>query len=245
MSGLKRFFYDGTIEKNKKMVLSQELANHICNVMRLRDGDEILLFDSNGREFLCTIKSQKRRLFAYPHQEITQGGYIPFNITLCQSLIRLPRMDLLIEKTTELGVSVIQPVLAERSNIHLKNAVSRLNRWRKIAAEASRQCGRTIVPEIKEIMKLPDFFKNQNVAGLRILLQKDANNRMQDVLNIYKNEINIIIAVGPEGGFTEEENRTFLSHGFIPVKVGPFTLRAETAGIISVGIITSHPDICQ
>lgn len=240
MSRLKRFYYNAALSKGEYYALPKRLLKHICEVMRLREGAEILLFDPKGKEFLCKLKKISGKFFAYTIEELKCSEPLLTYITLCQSIIRLPRMDLLIEKTTELGVSAIQPIYAQRTNVNLKNAKYRTARWRKITEEASRQSGRLSIPEIFEIKTTPDYLEAAHSTGLGLLLQKGAENKITDVLRSEQNKKSITIAVGPEGGFTDEEVARFIAHGFVPVKVGHFTLRAETAGIVAVGIVANE-----
>jgi 16S rRNA (uracil1498-N3)-methyltransferase len=170
-------------------------------------------------------------------EEISAAGMI--EITLVLAIFKFDRMEWAIEKCTELGVSRIVPVISRRTDSHLAAAsAKRVERWQRIARQASEQSRRTTPPEILPPIRFADALTG--AAALRIVLaESEERTLLRDVLKSNASASAIILAVGPEGGWTEDELQSFRQAGWISVSLGNTILRAETAAIAATAVVTS------
>jgi 16S rRNA (uracil1498-N3)-methyltransferase len=210
-------------------VLPGDAGRHASRALRLREGDAVVLFNGSGGEFEGRIARIGRA-----DVEVEVLGFSPVEresplaITLVQGISSGDRMDLTIQKAVELGVAAIRPVLAERSVVKLKGerGDSRREHWQRVAASACEQCGRNRVPEIAAAVPVPDYVPQQ--TALKLLLAPGAQSGLHSV-PIDANRP-VILAAGPEAGFSPREEALLLSAGFMAVHLGPRVLRTETAG---------------
>ena len=237
-----RFYVSPEYIKDKKIVISSAEARHIKNVLRVGKGDMITVFDGTGREYavlvenMASTKVEGRIIEERMVQTETQ-----IEITLFQGLPKSGKMDFVIEKCTELGAKKIVPVLTARSipDIDEKNINKRMARWERIAREATKQCGRTQVPQVSKIIQLQDAFKEKFDLCL-ILWEGEKDCKLKDVLNkyeIFKYPCRVGIFIGPEGGFTREEIGQARYNNAISISLGPRILRTETAGMTATAIV--------
>jgi len=213
-------------------------ADHLTRVLRARV----------GQEFDITTGSEVRRgsiiAISSDRVEFELGEQIPVSpntrVTLLLSIFKFDRMEWAIEKCTELGVARIVPLIARRTEAHLATAAAkRLDRWRRIVLQAAEQSRRSVVPEISQPLKLRDA--STLSGGMRILLSETEEQVMlKDVLRSGSSNGEIVIAFGPEGGWTEEELNTFSEAGWILASLGSTILRAETAAIAAMAIVQSE-----
>jgi len=171
-------------------------------------------------------------------QEIAAAEVVP--VTLLVAIFKFDRFEWAVEKATELGVAAIVPVIARRTDAHLaKAAEKRVERWRRIAHEASQQSRRIAAPEIGEPMKLKDAVASE--SGLKILMAESEEDRsLRDVLSqpgMAGLHSSIALAVGPEGGWTDDELGMFAEAGWISASLGPMILRAETAVVAGLAVV--------
>ena len=211
--------------------------------------DEVLLFDGRGREAKGVITRLDREHFTVEIKEVykSSGKESALGIRLLQGILKGQKMDLVIQKTAELGVARIQPLVTKYTEVKITR---KLERWQKIAIEAARQCGRNVAPVINEPVEFMDFFKSGPVAEENGLIKepgiifwerggeglKEIAARLQDADSRFKGTGCISLAVGPEGGFSEEEVSVAVNNGFYRAGLGPRILRAETAAITAVGL---------
>lgn len=214
-------------------------AHHARDVMRVKVSDDIIVFDGSGKEYFCVIdKIGKNDIIAKVNKTIKRK-VDNFRLALAQAMPKLNKMDFVIERATELGVERIIPMITERAIIKTEagKAVPRVNRWKKLAIEASKQCGRVTVPEINDIENYKDslsHIKNYELAIIPTLCEGTL--RLKEIL---KNKIvkSAIIFIGPEGDFTEGEINLAKSKGAEAVSLGRKVLRAETAAITALSIL--------
>jgi 16S rRNA (uracil1498-N3)-methyltransferase len=211
-----------------------ESARYLLSVLRVRKGSEVTLFDSLGRHFSAEVigKSTGRvRLGSLrslaPRREPRTG------VLLLQGLLKGSRMDLVVQKATELGVSEIVPVVTERSQVR---GTRKLQRWRKIALEASRQSGRPKLPTVHEPVGFSDFLESLGRPIHGFIFREEGGAPLGGGLMPWPGG-DVYAAVGPEGGFTGEEVRMAEGRGFGAVTLGPLVLRAETASISALTLI--------
>src|SRR5689334_17829464 len=234
MTTRRRFFAPtGAFNFSKRSVtLTADEARHLREVLRLKPGDEVSVFDGEGREFRARVV-QARREFA----ELELGDEIeparpesPLKLTLAVALLKGEKFDLVVQKATELGVVKIVPLITRYADIKLRDesdASKRLARWQRIALEAAKQCGRGFVPEVSDPKPLASIFKNPC-----FLFSERAGHGLTQ---IETDEITAI--VGSEGGWSDEELEQARAAGAQIVTLGGRILRAETAAITATALL--------
>jgi len=228
-----RFFVEQPI-RGLTVDLAGDEARHLTSVMRASVGNEVTLFDGGGAEFMARIGAISRhsvRLDILERLEISRE--LPFSLSVAIALPKGDRQKWLIEKTTELGVTRLIPLITERGVA--QPVESALDRLRRGVIEASKQCGRNRLMEIAAPRPAVELFADPAIADTRLIahLGGQALNSTQ-----FRPDASLIVAVGPEGGFTEREQEQF---GAVPrVAVGPFVLRAETAAIAAAAALAGR-----
>jgi 16S rRNA (uracil1498-N3)-methyltransferase len=212
--------------------LSQRAARH-CSVLRLRHGDEVVVFDGQGGQFsaeLIRISSRSVRVRLISKEDVERESHLA--ITLAQCLSSADRMDITLQKSTELGISRIVPIASERSVVKLsgEREVRRLEHWRNVLIAACEQCGRNRVPEIAAVTGLADFLNVPGGESTRLLLAPDASRGLKSLQPARA----VTLLVGPEGGFAPEERLHAEAAGFLPIRFGPRVLRTETAPLAAI-----------
>jgi 16S rRNA (uracil1498-N3)-methyltransferase len=212
-------------------------ANHLVRVLRARVGQE---FDISTSE---TVRRGRITSLAQDRVEFDLGEEIfssdALEITLLLSIFKFDRMEWAIEKCTELGVSRIIPVIARRTDAHLASAsAKRVERWQSIARQTSEQSRRAASPEIVAPIKLSQVLNRP--GSLRIVLaESEDRTLLRDVISSSTSDMPIAFAVGPEGGWTEDELRSFKDAGWSSASLGNTILRAETAAIAATAVVAS------
>jgi 16S rRNA (uracil1498-N3)-methyltransferase len=214
-----------------------ENADHLSRVLRARIGQDFdIATGESVRRGRITFVSDDRVEFELGEDV---PGSAPAQITLVLAIFKFDRMEWAIEKCTELGVSRIVPVIARRTDSHLAVAsAKRVERWQRIARQASEQSRRTIPPEMAVPVKLAEAQNLQ--AALRIVLaESEERTLLRDVVKPQRAHARTVLAVGPEGGWTEDELQSFQQAGWILASLGNTILRAETAAIVATAIVAS------
>lgn len=226
---------ENIIENNVQ--ISGEDYKHIVKVLRMKVDDNIMLFDSKGYEYDCVIKKiSKDGLQAeiLTNDEINRES--PLNVTLFQAIIKGDKMDLIVQKATELGVTDIYPIITERSEVKNTNKIPR---WQKIADESIKQCGRSISPIIRPELNFKYIFE-QNKSDLNLIFYEiEENSSIKEVL-VSDQIKSVSLIIGPEGGFTINEVKLATDNDFITVGLGKRILRAETASIVAITLIQHY-----
>jgi 16S rRNA (uracil1498-N3)-methyltransferase len=239
---LTRVHVDGPLTCGKRITLEGKAASHITRVLRLRVGAALILFDGNGGEYEASIDQAHGGTVTVAigeHHAIERES--PLSLTLAQGVSRGERMDLVVQKATELGVTHLVPVLTERSVVRLSAQQSdrKVNHWRAIAIAACEQCGRNRLPSVAAPVALAVFLRGAAsagaAAGTRLLLSPEAAVTPKDLRRPDSNALTVLI--GPEGGLTEEEEQAAVAAGFSAVRLGPRVLRTETAAIAALALL--------
>lgn len=218
--------------KQGSITLAQEEARHLREVLRLKPGDEVYVFDGLGHEFRCTVSSS-RRDSAELHIEAEVEPAKPesqLQLNLCVALLKGEKFDLVVQKATELGVTKVIPLITRYADVHLRDptdATKRLARWQRIAMEAAKQSGRAFVPEITLPVPFEDALA---MEGLGVMFSERGGDRWETLLN-QPTPGAVMALVGSEGGWTDEEIETARARNFHIVTLGGRVLRAETAAI--------------
>jgi 16S rRNA (uracil1498-N3)-methyltransferase len=235
-----------------KITITGDQARHLALVLRAQPGDKITIMDGQGYKYECRLISvHKKEVVAEVLNKTTYSVESPLSITLAQGIAKGDKMDFVIQKSTELGVNRIIPVITEYSQVKHTHKVQR---WRKIALSAAQQSGRDKVPEILEPITLEEYLSQQlspaaqgyieDIKGvkpdsyIRIILSENYKKRaFKEILSGLKENRRVIVLVGPEGGFSQEEISAAVEKDFIEVSIGPRILRTETAPLAALSII--------
>ena len=236
---LRRVYVDATLEPGTRVTLQGSAASHVTRVLRLRPADVLTLFNGRGGECAASIEksdSGSVTVLVGEHRAVERES--PLTLTLAQGVSRGERMDLVVQKATELGLSELMPLLTERSVVRLdaQQAARKVAHWRGIAVAACEQSGRNRLPEVATPAVLPEFtaMASSAVGGVRLLLSPGAALRLDDVPAPVTH---VTVLIGPEGGLTESEEELARSAGFLPVRLGPRVLRTETAAIAALTLL--------
>ena len=241
---LTRVFVDRELNPGNSVELARDTAAHLAKVLRARSGDEIILFNGDGREFAASIESVRgSRVSASIGAARSVDRESPLKVTLLQCVPRGDRMDFVVQKATELGVERIVPILSQRSVVRLDaaQAASKQAHWRAVAVSACEQCGRNRLPAVEAPQPLLNYLgamAPQGAAGaMRLILEpegaQESSARFIDVA-AGSPIAGAEIALGPEGGFSSEELDAFHLSAFARLGLGPRILRTETAAIAAI-----------
>ena len=229
-----------------EITLDEKASSHI-RVLRLDENDEITLFDGGGGEFsasIITVGKREVRVRLLAHHAIERESSL--HITLVQALATGDKMDWIIQKATELGVAVIQPIQSQRATakLNLERAEKRAAHWQGVAIAACEQCGRNRVPTVLPVMDFADWIARPSEVSSdipRLLLYPDASAswavRINNPSASAESVASIVLVIGPEGGFTPDEIAAAVRHGVETVRFGPRVLRTETAGIAAIAAL--------
>lgn len=227
------------------MQLDNEASNHLIRVLRTEIGSPIILFSGDGFDYSCkTLDEHPKKTTILIESKFEIKNESNLNITLIQGLSRNDRMDATIQKSIELGVNKIIPVLCQRSNSKSskEKQAKKLSHWRRVAISACEQSGRSVIPEITEITEITEMLPLNNLAdcaarlfnqkALKLNLSLDAEISLKDIeiKNLEISEYEVVIFIGPEGGLNNEEIKLLENNQFKNVFFGPRILRTETAG---------------
>jgi 16S rRNA (uracil1498-N3)-methyltransferase len=249
-TGLKRFFFpfSGKIETfpHTLRLEDKDLINYLGNVLRLKPGKQILLIDGQRQQgYKATLEEIRPQHTTLTLTQTIEGSPHPSSmpkVHLAVSLIKEQRWDWLLQKTTELGVYSLYPLQTERTVIDIHDPPKKLTRWKTILQSAAEQSEGWFIPEISPPSPLGDFFlQTSHISSKIFLLERDSETYVRPSLKEYLNQQHsseIVVAIGPEGGWSFEETEIFLSHGFQAVSLGDRILRTETAAIALMSALT-------
>ncbi len=229
-----RLYVEAELQPRSKLNLPENAAHHAARVLRLRDGDAVVLFDGRGGEYEARLAMPGRgRVAAETGERRDPERESPLEVTLVQAVSSSDKMDFTIQKSVELGVAAIQPVFSERSVVRLsgEREAKKLLHWRRIAIAACEQCGRNRIPEIREPLPLERFTAP---AGVKILLSPAGAGRLAEFA-----KAPLTVAAGPEAGFSDAEEQRLLRAGFTAVRLGPRVLRSETAALAALAALNA------
>jgi len=239
---LRRFFVEEIGEGKGALVLRGAEANHIRTVLRMAPGDRIVLLDSQGARHEAVIASMDRReVTVNLEKSLPSPPPSPVEITLCQALLRSHSMDLIIQKTSELGVDRILPFVSERTIVKPDKGafVNKLRHWREIALSATKQSGRLKPPEIGPIStfsELMDLWRGEEIMKI-VLWEDESVENLKSPLRATRSPRKAVGVIGPEGGFSNEEIEKAREAGFVSASLGHRILRSETAAVTLVALL--------
>lgn len=239
-----RIHVDQPLAPGTGLILPAQAGEHVARVLRLAAGDPLTLFNGDGYDYSASIRNVGKREVAVEVESAQCAGReSPLALTLAQGVARGEKMDLIVQKATELGVERIVPLLTERSEVKLDaaRAEKRLAHWRAVAASACEQSGRARVPEILPTQPLAAWLATLAADGalrLALLPEGDSAARM-----LQFTAAGGLLVVGPEGGLGERDVATLQAAGFRGLRLGPRILRTETAGLAALAALQAlHGD---
>lgn len=228
-----RFHLPENLSVGQTVALPDNIVRHL-NVLRVRPNENITLFDGKGKAHAAQLTVlEKRRAEAEILHEDTTNNESPLNITLIQSISSGERMDFTLQKSVELGVTAIQPVISERCIVRLdgERAAKRLARWQEIVISACEQSGRNTVPPVLPIIGYREALDKMPSESTKLIM---SINRARKLGDIRQPSGAIAFMVGPEGGWTEQEEQQAFDAGFQAVTLGKRILRTETAALAAL-----------
>ena len=233
-----RIFHDGPLAIGDRIALSDAAAQHLLRVLRARPGDDVLLFNGTGCEVHATVGSTSNRRTELLVRARAAAAAVesPLTITLLQGVSRGERMDFVVQKATELGVTAIAPVTTERSVVRLSadQAARRHDHWRAIMIAACEQCGRTVLPLLEPVAQLAPRLAAVSRGAVQIVLTPDGDQSLADTV---RGAGAVELLIGPEGGLSAMEHEAARAAGFVGVTLGPRVLRTETAALVALALV--------
>lgn len=228
-----RFYVDFALSPDSMVELPDNVVRHL-NVLRVKNTEEIVLFNGNGKSYpsLPEVLEKRRASVRILREEATDNES-PLNITLVQAVSAAERMDFTLQKSVELGVAEIRPVISERCVVRLsgERAEKRVARWQEIVVSACEQSGRNIVPKVLPLTTYAQALQQLLQETTKLLMSL---NRAQKLSDVRPQSGKIVFMVGPEGGWTEKEEQQAFDAGFQSVTLGKRVLRTETASLAAI-----------
>ena len=240
-----RIYVDATLAPGQPLLLPAQAGEHVARVLRMAEGDPLVLFNGDGHDYPATITALgKREVQVAVGNGRAVAGESPLRLTLAQGVARGEKMDLIVQKATELGVACIAPLLTERSEVRLDpaRAEKRLAHWRAVAASACEQSGRARLPDILPAQPLDAWLAGlTGDAALRLALLPEGD---QSLRSLTPAPSGAMLVVGPEGGLGERDVSALRGADFIGLALGPRVLRTETAGLAALAALQAlHGDM--
>jgi 16S rRNA (uracil1498-N3)-methyltransferase len=234
--GARRMHYSGELVPGRSYRLAPQQAHHAARVLRLKSGEALTLFNGDGAEYPASVERFEDGAFqvrVLAREDVERESRL--QIVLGQALSSGERMDFTVQKSVELGVSAIHPLAAARSVVRLdsERARRRVAHWQAVAVAACEQCGRNRVPAVEPVSALDAWLERHSgsTGALRLLCSPGARSGLRE---LPAPQGGVMLLAGPEGGFTEAERAAARGAGFVDVRLGPRTLRTETAALAAL-----------
>ena len=234
-----RCHVDLPLPVGSKITLPESAAAHLVRVLRLREGDGCVLFNGDGNDCSARIASAGKREVVVEILSIDPvDNESPFRITLLQGIARGEKMDLILQKATELGAAAIAPVLAERTEVKLdaERTQKRMTHWRSVIVSACEQSGRAVIPRLAAPTALDDAARASSDA-LKLTLDPSGE---YTLASLPASASSATLAIGPEGGWSPRDREILRAAGYSGLRLGPRVLRTETAGLAAIAALQSR-----
>ncbi|WP_094547713.1 16S rRNA (uracil(1498)-N(3))-methyltransferase [Petroclostridium xylanilyticum] len=237
-----KFFVEPEKIKGNNIFIHGEDVNHITKVLRLDQNDIIIICDGNGKDYTARIEEVGKKEIKTKILDSSDSiSEPPVYVTLYQGIPKAGKMEYIIQKTTELGIGKIVPVITRRTVVKIEDKKSEQNkveRWQKIAYEAAKQSNRGKVPHIAYPINFEEAIKQMSTMDIKLMpYEKEYSNSLKNILKVCTEGQNIGIFIGPEGGFDDDEVRKSQEANLNIVSLGPRILRTETAGAAVLAIL--------
>lgn len=229
------FFVEEEQVNGENAYISGSDVNHIVNVLRMKIGEELLISVKGDWDYLCKIEEIENDRVNLKVLESMEQRELPIKLTLLQSIPKSDKLEMIIQKAIELGVSEIIPVKTNRVVVKIdeKKTQAKVNRWNAIAENAAKQSKRSIIPKVLKPQTIDNALEIVKDYGVKLLPYENADGikKTKDILNSLDSKNNIAVFIGPEGGFEEAEVKKSTDSGFEVITLGKRILRTETAGL--------------
>jgi 16S rRNA (uracil1498-N3)-methyltransferase len=235
-----RFYCPQPLAVGSIVDLPEAVAHHL-HVVRMQAGDELVLFNGAGGQYRARLAEVgKKRASATVGAHEAVEAELPFALTLAQALPEGAKMDWIIEKAVELGVAAVQPLAAARSVVRLsgERADKRREHWQSVVVAASEQCGRNRLAQVAPVTDFRRWLEQPGDGSCRILLSPRATQSLAGWAREAPVQP-VTLLVGPEGGFSDQEEEAALAHGALALSIGPRVLRTETAGLAALAVLAA------
>ena len=230
-----RFYFSSDLSLGARVALDKDAAHHAVRVLRMNEGDAVSLFNGDDHLYGASItRITKQEVMVLIQSRTAASRESALSVLLAQGIAAGERMDFVLQKAVELGVTAIQPLQTERSVVKLQGErkEKRAQHWQNLVIAACEQCGRNVVPAVLPILDLSSWLgQRDTMPALRIMLAPQADQALRE---LPKPGGLIQLAVGPEGGFSAQENAALVQCGFTPARLGPRVLRTETAALAAL-----------
>ncbi|WP_298621853.1 16S rRNA (uracil(1498)-N(3))-methyltransferase [uncultured Legionella sp.] len=231
-----RIYQPGHYESAQLLELSPEAGQHVAVVLRMQPGEKLILFCGDDREFEATIERvKKKQVIVLVGAVNVRSRESSLNIHLAQAISKGDRMEWVMQKSVELGVASITPVISERCVVKLdkERMEKKLHQWQNIVIAACEQCGRNMVPLVHPPVSFEHYVQSAQ-AELKLILHPDMSKTWRDYP---LNQSDITLIIGPEGGLSNDEVELACKYGYLPLSLGPRILRTETAALTALSIL--------
>lgn len=229
------FFVEEKQVNGENAYISGSDVNHIVNVLRMKIGEELLISVKGDWDYLCKIEEIENDRVNLKLLESMEQRELPIKLTLLQGIPKSDKLEMIIQKAIELGVSEIIPVKTNRVVVKIdeKKTQAKVNRWNAIAESAAKQSKRSIIPKVLKPQTIDNALEIVKDYGVKLLPYENADGikKTKDILNSLDSKNNIAVFIGPEGGFEEDEVKKSTDSGFEVITLGKRILRTETAGL--------------
>lgn len=241
-----RFFIKKSDIHSSSVLLYGDEHHHLSRVARIKPEEKIWLFDDRGTDYLAKVEEIRKDMTRLSILQTMDKNKPKIKITLAQALLKSKKMDTIIQKSTELAVSNIIPVITARTIVKVEDKIQKkIERWEKIALEAVKQSKSSFLPSISSPIQIERLLEERREEK-KLILSENKGKYLRDILiknsgskhKIPKPPSSVLVLVGPEGGWTDEEEKYILNHGYEAVSLGGQILRAETAALCSLALIS-------
>lgn len=236
-----RVYSPQPLRGQQQVSLGSETSRYLHKVLRLQPGRPLILFDGQGGEYSAELLDGGKKTLVQLNSFNAEDRQSPLALTLAVGISRGDRFDWVIQKATELGVGLIQPLFSERCEVKLsaERLQKKLTHWQQIAISACEQCGRNRVPQVAEPKKLQQLLTASSAHSdeLKLVLHHRSEVKLQQLAQTHTRPGSVILLVGPEGGLSSTEIGAALSCEFIPMRLGPRVLRTETAPVGALSVL--------
>lgn len=244
-----QFFVEPEQIQDKRIIITGNDVNHIRNVLRMKPGEELAVSNGiDGREYRCGIETITEEEVICTLRFIKEEGVeLPARIYLFQGLPKADKMELIVQKSTELGVYEVIPVAAKRCVVRLddKKAAAKVSRWQGIAEAAAKQSRRGIIPNVRPVMSMKEAVRYAGTMDIRLIPYELAEDmrHTREAIEAVRPGMNVAVFIGPEGGFEQSEVELAAAAGIDAITLGKRILRTETAGLTVLSWLMYHLEI--
>lgn len=234
------FINSKSVNNNRIVVNDKENYNHIVKSLRAKVGEHLLLIDENEIEYSTIIETiENKSITAVIESSVKSERDLGYNLYLAQSPLRSDAQITIVEKATELGVRGIYPIYTDNCALKRSVAEAKVEKWQKVMFEASKQCERANIPKCYDLTELENLIKSDLFDRIIALCERDTNDSLKNYLrsNMVKSGENILVIIGPEGGFSQREFELYKEYNLPMLSLGDLILKAETAVVVTLGNI--------